>query len=529
MNRRRSHLNWVVLPVGLALVSILAPAQVFGQSTAPAPASETFEPQAVAGTSIWSTATSDIAPHLSPTLNLVGHYARNPVLLQERDTSQTAARLLKDQLKLDVGLGLGLFERVELGFVLPLVLYQNGEEFPGFASPNTVDLADARASIRARILQAGGFGLAAQVSAYLPTSDSAPYQSGPDPAALVSLIVDYQGGGAYPWRVAGNMGWAFQAEQSAAELSTDDRVDFRGAAQVQIIRDVLELRASAFGRWEAFAEAERAVSAGYLGGAQVFWGDTGLASTFGVGGAIAGGYGEPNFRALASLSYAPKPRYLETLGASSACAPNDTTCSQSADLLAQHNAMIGGVGEDDAAIMIDEGNEVDESRIDSDGDGIPDIHDKCPDEPETINGIDDEDGCPDEGEGAVRLVGDRIEILERVHFDTARASIKSRSHSVLNQVASVMKAHPDIVMLRILGHTDDRGEEDANLRLSQQRAVSVKEYLMTQGIDAQRLSARGYGETHPIADNATESGRQNNRRVEFHIIERSDVGTQVEQ
>jgi len=129
----------------------------------------------------------------------------------------------------------------------------------------------------------------------------------------------------------------------------------------------------------------------------------------------------------------------------------------------------------------------------------------------------------------VRLVGDRIEILERVHFDTARASIKSRSHSVLNQVASVMKAHPDIVMLRILGHTDDRGEEDANLRLSQQRAVSVKEYLMTQGIDAQRLSARGYGETHPIADNATESGRQNNRRVEFHIIERSDVGTQVEQ
>src|SRR5690554_7489962 len=83
-------------------LGVLAPATVFGQ--APAPASETFEPQAVAGTSIWSTATSDIAPHLTPSLNLVGHYARNPVQLQNRDNSETAARLLKDQLKLDVGL-----------------------------------------------------------------------------------------------------------------------------------------------------------------------------------------------------------------------------------------------------------------------------------------------------------------------------------------------------------------------------------------------------------------------------------------
>ena len=527
INISRSQLNWGVVWAAVMALGVLAPATVFGQ--APAPASETFEPQAVAGTSIWSTATSDIAPHLTPSLNLVGHYARNPVQLQNRDNSETAARLLKDQLKLDVGLGIGFFDRVEVGFVLPVVLYQNGEEFAGFATPNTVDLADARASIRARLLQAGGFGLAAQVTGYLPTSDSAPYQSGPDPAALASLIVDYQGGSAYPWRVAGNVGWAFQTERSSAALATDDRLDFRGAAQVQIIRDVLELRASAFGRWEALAEADRAVSAGYLGGAQVFWGDSGLTSTFGVGGAIAGGYGEPNFRAVASLSYAPRPQYVEDVApSSSACAPGDTTCSEGTELLAQDGAMIGSLGEEDAAVMIDGGDEVDESKMDSDGDGIPDIHDKCPDEPETINGVEDEDGCPDEGEGAVRLVGDRIEILERVHFDTARASIKSRSHSVLSQVASVMKAHPDIVMLRILGHTDDRGEEAANLELSQQRAVSVKEYLIKQGIEAQRLSARGYGESHPIADNATESGRQDNRRVEFHIIERSDVDAQVE-
>jgi outer membrane protein OmpA-like peptidoglycan-associated protein len=158
--------------------------------------------------------------------------------------------------------------------------------------------------------------------------------------------------------------------------------------------------------------------------------------------------------------------------------------------------------------------------VDNDRDGIADADDACPDVPESVNGVDDTDGCPDEGDSAVRLSGDRIEILERVHFDTARASIKSRSHSVLEQVASVMKANADIRLLRVQGHTDSRGDEQDNLELSQQRAVSVKEFLIEQGVDAERLSARGYGESHPIADNDTADGRADNRRVEFHIIER---------
>lgn len=514
----------------VATLLVGAPATALAQ--APAPASETFEPQAVEATAIWSTATSDIAPHLSPNLSVVGHYARNPVQLQDRDSGEVAARLLKDQLKLDVGLGLGLFERVELGFVLPIVLYQNGEEFAGFETPNTVDLADARASVRAQIYQADGFGLAAQVTGYLPTSDQAYYQSGPDPAALAAVIVDYQGGGAYPWRIAGNIGWAFEAERRSAELATDDRLDFRGAAQVQVIRDVLELRASAFGRWEALAEAERSVSAGYLGGALVHWGDTGLSSSFGLGGAIAGGYGQPNFRALASLSYAPQPEFIEAPVSeplvTQRCS-DETAAEGCVDSFAQDGAADGpGSADAKTDIVLDGGGAVDEALIDSDGDGIPDVLDACPDDPETFNGVDDEDGCPDEDESSVRLVGDRIEILERVHFDTARATIKAQSHSVLNQVAAVVKSNPDIVMLRILGHTDSRGDEDKNLELSQQRAVSVKEYLIKRGIEARRLSARGYGESHPIADNETEQGRSDNRRVEFHIIERGDSEDKVD-
>ena len=121
----------------------------------------------------------------------------------------------------------------------------------------------------------------------------------------------------------------------------------------------------------------------------------------------------------------------------------------------------------------------------------------------------------------MRLTGDRIEILEKVYFETNRATIQKRSHSVLEQVASLLEANPDIELMRVQGHTDSRGDEEYNLKLSQQRAVSVKEFLIDEGIDPTRLSARGYGETHPISDNDTEEGRAENRRVEFHIIERS--------
>jgi outer membrane protein OmpA-like peptidoglycan-associated protein len=159
---------------------------------------------------------------------------------------------------------------------------------------------------------------------------------------------------------------------------------------------------------------------------------------------------------------------------------------------------------------------------DNDRDGIADAEDQCPDVAESINGVADADGCPDEGNSAVRLRGDRIEILESVHFDTNRARIKRRSHSLLEQVAAVLEANPDIHLLRVQGHTDARGDERHNLELSQQRAVSVKEFLIERGIDAQRLSARGYGESHPIADNDTDEGRATNRRVEFHIIERGE-------
>jgi outer membrane protein OmpA-like peptidoglycan-associated protein len=156
---------------------------------------------------------------------------------------------------------------------------------------------------------------------------------------------------------------------------------------------------------------------------------------------------------------------------------------------------------------------------DNDQDGIVDANDQCPDEPETINGNKDEDGCPDKGKTKVKVTEEKIEILERVYFDTNKATIKQRSFNVLDQVATVLKRNPQITKVRVEGHTDSRGSAEYNLELSKRRAQAVKEYLVDAGIGADRLVSEGYGETQPIETNTTAQGRERNRRVEFRILE----------
>ena len=101
-----------------------------------------------------------------------------------------------------------------------------------------------------------------------------------------------------------------------------------------------------------------------------------------------------------------------------------------------------------------------------------------------------------------------------INFDTAKASIKPDSQATLDQVAQMLKLAPDL-KLEVGGHTDNVGKADANLKLSAARAESVIQALGTRGIAATRLSAKGYGDTKPTADNRTEAGRAQNRRVEL--------------
>lgn len=149
---------------------------------------------------------------------------------------------------------------------------------------------------------------------------------------------------------------------------------------------------------------------------------------------------------------------------------------------------------------------------DRDGDGVADNVDACPDLP----GPAENKGCPKQELVEVRRDIGKIEIKEKVFFDTGRATIKSQSYLLLNQVAAVLKSNPNMHVL-VEGHTDAVGGHDFNVRLSDSRADAVLRYLVQQGVEQSRLTSQGFGPDKPIDSNRTARGREKNRRVEFTI------------
>lgn len=158
---------------------------------------------------------------------------------------------------------------------------------------------------------------------------------------------------------------------------------------------------------------------------------------------------------------------------------------------------------------------------DNDRDRILDKDDSCPNDPETYNGYQDEDGCPDKG--SVIIEDNEIIILEKIYFATDSAEILPKSFPIVDAVAATMVGNPQITLVEIQGHADERGADEYNLRLTSDRAASVRQALIQRGVDAKRLRSAGYGERCPVdpAHNAT--AWEKNRRVEFKII-RTDAG-----
>lgn len=154
---------------------------------------------------------------------------------------------------------------------------------------------------------------------------------------------------------------------------------------------------------------------------------------------------------------------------------------------------------------------------DNDGDKIADLDDDCPLEPEVVNGIDDTDGCPDEG--LIVMIEDRIVLEERVLFDPNRARVKSRAKPSLLAIIELWKQHPEWDRMIIEGHADKRGTKEYNLWLSELRAQRVKDKLIELGMPGDVLEAVGMGESRPVSTRSTAKAHQKNRRVEFVIIE----------
>lgn len=143
--------------------------------------------------------------------------------------------------------------------------------------------------------------------------------------------------------------------------------------------------------------------------------------------------------------------------------------------------------------------------VDSDDDGVLDPADRCPGTPSGV--AVDSSGCPQQGE--MTLVG--------VGFETNFATLTPDSQAVLDPVAANLKKYPDL-QIELQGHTDSAGADRYNLGLSQRRADAVRAYLLSQGVSASQVVARGYGESQPVANNDSPEGRAQNRRVVMKVL-----------
>jgi outer membrane protein OmpA-like peptidoglycan-associated protein len=154
--------------------------------------------------------------------------------------------------------------------------------------------------------------------------------------------------------------------------------------------------------------------------------------------------------------------------------------------------------------------------LDSDGDGIVDKDDACPQDPAPPETAQASRGCP-----AARVEQGQITIAEQIQFKRGTAELSAESADILQAVAKVLNEHPEITLLGVEGHTDSSGKSAINGALSAERAQAVRERLIKYGVAPERLKHAGFGDAKPIASNDDEAGRARNRRVQFVILSSS--------
>ncbi len=350
-----------------------------------------------------------------------------------------------------------------------------------------------------------------------------------------------------------------------AVLFVGNEFTYGGGIMIMLGDDQFMISAEAFGRTAANSTVDfwtkNETPVEVLGGFK-WLPDFGF--TLGVGGSagVTDGYGAPDWRVFGMLGYT-MPEDKKAPDADGDGIPDELDkCPTEAE---------------DFDDFQDEDGCPD---LDNDGDGVLDVDDKCPNDPEDMDGFEDEDGCPDpdnDGDGILDVddqcpdeagtpenngcpdpdrdgdgVPDRIdncpdepgtvehqgcqekqlvvigegqlEILEKVYFKTGSAKLQKRSWALLDNVAAVLIAHPEIKKIRVEGHSDKTGSLKFNMILSKKRANTVVRYLVGRGqVSKSRLVAQGFGPKKPLVPDAkTKEEQAMNRRVEFHIAAKEE-------
>lgn len=516
----------------------------------------------------------DLRGHNRWAIGLVGDWAYKPLVAYDADGEEVAA-IVENQLYAHVGASAIFYDRLRLGVSAPVLLYQNGDDTTTgggtLEAPSGAAMGDVRLGGDVRLFGEYGGPVTGAVGmhVHLPTGGQDSF-SGDGATRLVPRVTVAGDLGMFTYAAKTGVNARFRSEDFAGQPIGHEWT-LGAAAGLRLLDKRLtvgpEIWASTVfsDGGDGFFKTAGTPFEGVFGAHYQL--KNGLKFGAGVGPGFTQGLGSPEVRSLLSVEWFPEPKEEP------ASAPMDTDRDGISD---DQDACVNepGVASDDPNKHgcplppdTDEDGILDEQDAcrsekgiasddpmkhgcpppgDKDGDTINDEQDACPAESGPANpeepakhgcpprdrdgdGILDEvDACVDQagspsddpaknGCPKAKIEGGQVKILERIEFETGKAAIRPESDDVLRAVLQVLKEHPEISLLSIEGHTDNRGSSWLNRKLSIERAASVAAWLIEQGIDPSRLSSAGFGPDKPVDDNKTEEGRQNNRRVEFHI------------
>ncbi len=534
-----------------------------------------FDP-AERGSDWFSQDSLNIAGNGRLAFGFTGDWAHKPLVVYDADGEEVEA-LIDDQVFIHLGGNVTFFDRLRLGVNVPVAVYQNGNS--ASVNGNTFDVkddptnGDVRVAADVRIV--GKYrepaSLAAGVRVYLPTGSQDAYTGDGELRVAPRLLL---AGDIGQFVYAANAGFYYRGQdQTFAGTQTGSEIFGGAALGARVIDDKLifgpELYFSTVVEGDAAFERATTPFEVLFGAHYLPTSELRLGAGFGPG--LTRGIGAPEFRGLISLDWIadvekkkplppPPPADKDgdgVLDSEDACVdvpgvrtedPKTNGCPPPKDtdgdtVMDPEDACVDvpGVPTEDPktngcpppdrdkdtildpvdACPDEPGEKSDDPAKngcpkpkDTDGDGIIDPEDACPEAAGPANSDPKKNGCP-----AARIEKGQIKILERVEFKYNSAELTKESEPILQAVYDVISAHPEFNKLSVEGHTDDKGNDKYNKNLSQRRAQSVVTWFTKKGIDKKRLSAVGWGEERPLDTNATEEGRQNNRRVEFHILE----------
>lgn len=445
-------------------------------------------------------------------------YAWRPLVFQRQSGGETT--LVRNRTGGWFGLQAHVWGPLSLAAQLPVTYEQQGDLSslpPSARGPSSLlgGVGDLRVTPRLALLRQewAGIDLATQVSIEFPTARASTLTDdgrvrGEGLLAVGRRLVEADRGSL---DLLGNAFFRLRPPHELLDVKTGNEAGLRAGlgylpapAQAYIPRRLyLELEARTFLR-AGFADGS---SPAEWRAGTTFCPVRGLAIDLAGGTAIGDGIGAPRARFMAGIGWSP-----------SAC--NDSTASlrpftRPVTLPVQvFSEALTCPPVPAETPRIARASFVPPAPPDRDGDGIPDADDSCPDQPGTA----ENHGCPDGTRQLVIVSANKVEILEQVRFATDRAAISPQSHRLLDQVAAVLITHPDLLLVQVEGHTDDRGTALHNVVLSQRRAEAVAAYLESRGVPAGRLRAVGFGQGRPIATNTSAGGRAANRRVAFNVL-----------